>query len=254
MAAQLERERALLGGDVERGLETGFGALVVRIEPHQLALEPVDFGLPEAFATRRDERPRFADGCQAFFRASTLEVRLCQSREHVGHFLAHAGVVADGAALLQQLDGGVVLPALGEWPAHHRVGGRVRKLETERLDVLRKRLRQRVHGVDVAPEELDEQSKDQRKGAVERVTAGFRARLTRCRCPARLVGTPPEPMAPCHASGGHGDGIVSEAKPWLEKYAPKAKIKVLGRHMMFWEDSEAFNKILSDFLGRSKIE
>jgi non-heme chloroperoxidase len=42
--------------------------------------------------------------------------------------------------------------------------------------------------------------------------------------------------------------------PWLEKNAPKAQIEVLGRHMMFWEDSEAFNKILSDFLSREATE
>jgi non-heme chloroperoxidase len=47
-----------------------------------------------------------------------------------------------------------------------------------------------------------------------------------------------------------GEEDVATAKPWLEKNAPKAKIEVLGRHMMFWGDSEAFNEILSDFLGR----
>jgi hypothetical protein len=44
------------------------------------------------------------------------------------------------------------------------------------------------------------------------------------------------------------------ARPWLEKNAPKARVEVLGRHMMFWEDSGAFNKVLSDFLSRSKSE
>jgi hypothetical protein len=29
---------------------------------------------------------------------------------------------------------------------------------------------------------------------------------------------------------------------------------VLGRHMMFWEDSEAFNKIFSGFVDRPKRE
>jgi non-heme chloroperoxidase len=51
-----------------------------------------------------------------------------------------------------------------------------------------------------------------------------------------------------------GEEDAATAKPWLEENAPKAKVEVLGRHMMFWEDSEALNKILSDFLGRSKIE
>jgi non-heme chloroperoxidase len=48
-----------------------------------------------------------------------------------------------------------------------------------------------------------------------------------------------------------GEEDVATARPWLEEHAPKAKIEVLGRHMMFWEHSEAFNKILADFLSRS---
>lgn len=51
-----------------------------------------------------------------------------------------------------------------------------------------------------------------------------------------------------------GEEDATTARPWLKENAPKAKIEVLGRHMMFWEDSEAFNKIFSDFLSRSKIE
>jgi pimeloyl-ACP methyl ester carboxylesterase len=51
-----------------------------------------------------------------------------------------------------------------------------------------------------------------------------------------------------------GEEDVATAKPWLEKNAPNAKIEVLGRHMMFWEDSEAFNKIFADFLSRSQSE
>ena len=51
-----------------------------------------------------------------------------------------------------------------------------------------------------------------------------------------------------------GEEGVATAKPWLKKNAPKAQIEVLGRHMMFWEDSEAFNKILSDFLSREATE
>ena len=51
-----------------------------------------------------------------------------------------------------------------------------------------------------------------------------------------------------------GEEDAPTAKPWLEENAPKAKVEVLGRHMMFWEDSEAFNKIFSDFLSRSKNE
>jgi pimeloyl-ACP methyl ester carboxylesterase len=46
-----------------------------------------------------------------------------------------------------------------------------------------------------------------------------------------------------------GEEDAAVAKPWLEANAPNAKIEVLGRHMMFWEDSEAFNKILSDFVN-----
>jgi pimeloyl-ACP methyl ester carboxylesterase len=51
---------------------------------------------------------------------------------------------------------------------------------------------------------------------------------------------------------GEEDGAT--ARPWLEEHAPKAKIEIFGRHMMFWEDSEAFNKIFSDFLIGSKSE
>jgi non-heme chloroperoxidase len=51
-----------------------------------------------------------------------------------------------------------------------------------------------------------------------------------------------------------GEEDMATAKPWLEKNAPKAQIEVLGRHMMLWEDSEAFNKILSDFLSRETTE
>jgi hypothetical protein len=41
---------------------------------------------------------------------------------------------------------------------------------------------------------------------------------------------------------------------WIIQNAPKAKIEVLGRHMMFWEDSEAFNKIFSEFIYQSHTE
>jgi pimeloyl-ACP methyl ester carboxylesterase len=51
-----------------------------------------------------------------------------------------------------------------------------------------------------------------------------------------------------------GEEDAATAKRWLEENAPKAKVEVLGRHMMFWEDSDAFNKIFSDFLSRSKSE
>jgi len=40
-----------------------------------------------------------------------------------------------------------------------------------------------------------------------------------------------------------------EAQTWLNKHTPKAKQEVLGGHMMFWEQPEAFNKILLDFLN-----
>ncbi len=49
-----------------------------------------------------------------------------------------------------------------------------------------------------------------------------------------------------------GEEDAAAAKPWLEENAPKAEVEVLGRHMMFWEDSEAFNKIFADFLSRSQ--
>ena len=49
-----------------------------------------------------------------------------------------------------------------------------------------------------------------------------------------------------------GEEDAATAKPWLKENAPKAKIEVLGKHMMFWEDPEAFNKIFADFLGHSK--
>jgi non-heme chloroperoxidase len=51
-----------------------------------------------------------------------------------------------------------------------------------------------------------------------------------------------------------GEEDMATAKPWLEKNAPKAQIEVLGRHMMLWEDSEAFNEIISDFLSRETTE
>jgi non-heme chloroperoxidase len=51
-----------------------------------------------------------------------------------------------------------------------------------------------------------------------------------------------------------GEEDAATAKPWLEENAPKAQIEVLGRHMMFWEDSEAFNKIFSDFLSGTSSE
>jgi pimeloyl-ACP methyl ester carboxylesterase len=49
-----------------------------------------------------------------------------------------------------------------------------------------------------------------------------------------------------------GEEDAPTAKPWLKENVPKAKVEVLGRHMMFWEDSETFNKVLSDFLSQSK--
>jgi pimeloyl-ACP methyl ester carboxylesterase len=51
-----------------------------------------------------------------------------------------------------------------------------------------------------------------------------------------------------------GEEDAATAKPWLEENAPKAKIEVFGRHMMFWENSEAFNEIFADFLNSSKGE
>ena len=49
-----------------------------------------------------------------------------------------------------------------------------------------------------------------------------------------------------------GEDDAATAKPWLEENAPKAEVEVLGGHIMFWEDSEAFNKIFADFLSRSQ--
>jgi pimeloyl-ACP methyl ester carboxylesterase len=51
-----------------------------------------------------------------------------------------------------------------------------------------------------------------------------------------------------------GEEDAATAKPWLEENTPKAKIEVLGRHMMFWEHSEAFNEILAGFLSSSRSE
>ena len=51
-----------------------------------------------------------------------------------------------------------------------------------------------------------------------------------------------------------GKEDAAPARPWLEQNVPNAKVEVLGRHMMFWEDYESFNKILSDFLSGSKNE
>jgi pimeloyl-ACP methyl ester carboxylesterase len=51
-----------------------------------------------------------------------------------------------------------------------------------------------------------------------------------------------------------GEEDAATARPWLEENTPKAKVEVLGKHMMFWEDSQAFNKVFSDFLSRSKNE
>lgn len=38
------------------------------------------------------------------------------------------------------------------------------------------------------------------------------------------------------------------ALAWLGKYTPSAKTKVMGGHMMFWEESEEFNRSLLEFL------
>ncbi|RDY70356.1 alpha/beta hydrolase [Halobacillus trueperi] len=41
------------------------------------------------------------------------------------------------------------------------------------------------------------------------------------------------------------------AIPYLEKLAPKASVKALGGHLMFWEHGEKFNKIVEGFLKGS---
>lgn len=38
------------------------------------------------------------------------------------------------------------------------------------------------------------------------------------------------------------------AKNWVIQNTPKSDFKILGKHMMFWEDANEFNKILDDFL------
>ncbi len=51
-----------------------------------------------------------------------------------------------------------------------------------------------------------------------------------------------------------GEEDAATARPWLKENAPKAQVEVLGRHMMFWEDSEGYNKIFWGFLrGWKKI-
>ncbi|AGK95519.1 alpha/beta fold hydrolase [Clostridium pasteurianum] len=41
---------------------------------------------------------------------------------------------------------------------------------------------------------------------------------------------------------------ASKAVPFMEKYFPNPKTFVLGRHMMFWEYPDKFNKLLDEFL------
>lgn len=38
------------------------------------------------------------------------------------------------------------------------------------------------------------------------------------------------------------------ATQWLQANAPNAHIKIMGKHLMFWEHPDEFNKILSEFL------
>lgn len=39
------------------------------------------------------------------------------------------------------------------------------------------------------------------------------------------------------------------ALAWLGKYTPSVKTRVMGGHMMFWEEAAEFNTALADFLG-----
>lgn len=40
------------------------------------------------------------------------------------------------------------------------------------------------------------------------------------------------------------------AKEWASEHTPAAEVVALGKHMMFWERHEEFNRILDRFLGR----
>ncbi len=44
-----------------------------------------------------------------------------------------------------------------------------------------------------------------------------------------------------------------KAKLWLEKNAPHSDIKVMGKHLMFWEHPDQFNHLLDEFLDKSFI-
>ena len=39
------------------------------------------------------------------------------------------------------------------------------------------------------------------------------------------------------------------ADPYIRQHFPNAAVETLGGHMMFWEHSEAFNKVISEFLA-----
>lgn len=43
-------------------------------------------------------------------------------------------------------------------------------------------------------------------------------------------------------------GVYPKAQQWLQKNAPHSAIKVMGKHMMFWEHPDQFNQALDDFL------
>jgi hypothetical protein len=64
-------------------------------------------------------------------------------------------------------------------------------------------------------------------------------------------------LSTCVASASNAASLAVEPGISLY-YSDEGKgtpiLFVLGRHMMFWEDSEAFNKILSDFLTYPNTE
>jgi len=40
------------------------------------------------------------------------------------------------------------------------------------------------------------------------------------------------------------------ARTWIEANTPDASVEVFGKHLMFWEQADRFNRILDEFLGR----
>lgn len=49
------------------------------------------------------------------------------------------------------------------------------------------------------------------------------------------------------------DDKQDEACNWLTRYAPQAKQRYFGPHMMFWEQADRFNKVLREFLTKNAL-